>query len=106
MTGQTGGVTSISRFLGVRKRFSRRGPWVLDHVDLDIRSGSRSLIVGGNGSGKSTLLRVAAGVTHPTAGKVMAPDTIGYVPERLAGRSKLTGAEYVDHMGRDQGPGF
>jgi ABC-type multidrug transport system ATPase subunit len=33
----------------------------------------------------------------------MAPDTIGYVPERLAGRSKLTGAEYVDHMGRIKG---
>ena len=103
ISGQTGGVTSISQFSEVKKRFSRRGPWVLDQVDLDIRSGSRTLIVGGNGSGKSTLLRVAAGVTHPTAGNVVTPDAIGYVPERLAGRSKLTGAEYVAHMGRIKG---
>jgi ABC-type multidrug transport system ATPase subunit len=61
------------------------------------------VIVGGNGSGKSTLLRIAAGVTHPTAGRVVTPDTVGYVPERLAARTKLTGAEYVAHMGRIRG---
>ena len=68
----------------VSKRFSRRGPWVLSRVDLDMRPGSRTVIVGGNGSGKSTLLRIMAGVTHPTAGSVLAPKAIGYVPERLA----------------------
>jgi len=88
---------------GVSKRFSRRGPWVLDGVDLGMTPGSRTVIVGGNGSGKSTLLRIVAGVTHPTAGTVLAPKTIGYVPERLAGRSKLSGAEYVAHMGRIKG---
>jgi len=88
---------------GVSKRFYRRGPWVLDRVTLDIPPGSRTVIEGGNGSGKSTLLRIAAGVTHPTAGNAFRPDTIGYVPERLAARSKLTGVEYVAHMGRIKG---
>jgi ABC-type multidrug transport system ATPase subunit len=31
------------------------------------------------------------------------PATIGYVPEGLAARSKLTEAEYVAHMGRIRG---
>ena len=85
------------------KRFYRRGPWVLDRVGLEIPPGSLTVIEGGNGSGKSTLLRIAAGVTHPTAGNAFRPDTIGYVPERLAARSKLTGLEYVAHMGRIKG---
>jgi len=88
---------------GVSKRFYRRGPWVLDRVGLEIPPGSLTVIEGGNGSGKSTLLRIAAGVTHPTAGNAFRPDTIGYVPERLAARSKLTGLEYVAHMGRIKG---
>jgi ABC-type polysaccharide/polyol phosphate transport system ATPase subunit len=49
------------------------------------------------------LLRIAAGVTHPTAGRVVTPGLIGYVPERVAARIRLTGAEYVTHMGRIRG---
>lgn len=88
---------------GIGKRFSRRGPWVLKGVDLDIKFGSQTVIVGGNGSGKSTLLRIVARVTQPTIGIVVIPTTIGYVPERLAGGSRLTGAEYIAHMGRIKG---
>jgi ABC-2 type transport system ATP-binding protein len=96
--GDAGGVLS-----GISKRFSRRGPWVLNGVDLDLNSGSRTVVVGDNGSGKSTLLRIAAGVSHPTGGQVILPATIGYVPERLAARSKMTGTEYITHMGRIKG---
>ena len=46
-----------SSLSGITKRFSRKGPWVLNGIDLDLKSGSRTLIIGGNGSGKSTLLR-------------------------------------------------
>lgn len=88
---------------GVSKRFSRRGPWVLAEVHLDLRPGSRTLLAGGNGSGKSTLLRIVSGISTPTTGKVSRPSKIGYVPERLAERIKLTGREYAEHMGRIRG---
>jgi len=88
---------------GITKRFSRRGPWVLKGVDLELRPGSRTVIVGGNGSGKSTLLRIGAGVSRPNGGVVKLPTRIGYVPERLAARIRFTGAEYLAHMGRIKG---
>ena len=90
---------------GVSKRYSRRAPWVLSDVDLDLRPGSRTVLVGGNGSGKSTLLRIAVGVSTPTRGAVSRFSTIGYVPERLPDRIKLTGREYLTHMGRIRGLG-
>jgi ABC-type multidrug transport system ATPase subunit len=88
---------------GITKRFSRRGPWVLKGVDLELHPGSRTVIVGGNGSGKSTLLRIGAGVSWPNGGMVKLPARIGYVPERLAARIRFTGAEYLAHMGRIKG---
>ena len=76
---------------------------MLDGIDLDLPPGSRTVIVGGNGSGKSTLLRIGAGVSRPNGGAVTLPDRIGYVPERLAARSRFTGADYLAHMGRIKG---
>ena len=92
-----------SRLSGITKRFSRNGPWVLNGIDLDLKIGSRTLIVGGNGSGKSTLLRIGAGVSWPNDGVAKLPDRIGYVPERLAARTQFTGTEYLAHMGRIKG---
>jgi ABC-type multidrug transport system ATPase subunit len=92
-----------SSFSGITKRYSRRGSWVLKGIDLELQPGSRTVIVGGNGSGKSTLLRIGAGVSWPNDGVVTLPDRIGYVPERLAARTRFTGAEYLTHMGRIKG---
>jgi ABC-2 type transport system ATP-binding protein len=88
---------------GITKRFSRRGRWVLGGIDLELVAGSRTVIVGRNGSGKSTLLRICAGVSVPNNGTVELPDRIGYVPERLAARTRFTGTEYLAHMGRIKG---
>ena len=76
---------------------------MLKGIDLELRPGSRTVIVGGNGSGKSTLLRIGAGVSWPNDGKVKLPDRVGYVPERLAARTRFTGAEYLQPHGPDQG---
>lgn len=76
---------------------------MLNGIDLDLKTGSRTLIVGGNGSGKSTLLRIGAGVSWPNDGVVKLPNRIGYVPERLAARTNFTGTEYLAHMGRIKG---
>jgi ABC-2 type transport system ATP-binding protein len=76
---------------------------VLKGIDLELPPGSRTVIVGGNGSGKSTLLRIGAGVSWPSEGTLRLPGHIGYVPERLAARTRFTGAEYLIHMGRIKG---
>ena len=76
---------------------------MLNGIDLDLAPGSRTVIVGGNGSGKSTLLRIGAGLSWPNGGTVTLPDRIGYVPERLAARTRFTGADYLAHMGRIKG---
>jgi len=43
---------------------------VLRGVDVTIRAGSRTFILGANGAGKSTLLRVLHGIVDPTRGAV------------------------------------
>ena len=86
---------------GLSKRYSRRQPWVLDHLDLRFEPGTLTVVVGANGCGKSTLLRVLAGVSRPTAGLItQRPRQVGYVPERLPARLQMTGREYLAHMGR------
>jgi iron(III) transport system ATP-binding protein len=44
---------------------------VLDHVDLDIAPSEILCLLGPSGCGKSTLLRVAAGVEHPSSGRIL-----------------------------------
>jgi sulfate transport system ATP-binding protein len=53
---------------GIVKRF---GDFVaLDDVDLDVRSGSLTALLGPSGGGKSTLLRIIGGLEDPDAGTV------------------------------------
>jgi len=89
---------------GVRKRFSRRGRWVLDGVDLTITPGASTVVAAANGAGKSTLLRIVAGASTPTAGQVRGrPATVAYVPERAPARLRMTTRQYIAHMGRLRG---
>lgn len=43
---------------------------VLNHVNLEIKTGSLVALVGPSGSGKSTLLRIIGGLNTPNSGKV------------------------------------
>ncbi|MET0234132.1 MAG: ABC transporter ATP-binding protein [Kibdelosporangium sp.] len=89
---------------GVRKRYTRAGPWVLDGVDMKIEPGAVTVIVAGNGIGKSTLLRIVAGASLPTAGRVTGiPDTVGYIPERAPAAMRMTARQYLKHVGRMRG---
>jgi len=71
----------------------KRGPAVLDAVNLSIAGGERVAIVGPNGAGKSTLFKVIVGLMPHRTGDVLvhghshhAGDcpSIGYVPQREA----------------------
>jgi ABC-2 type transport system ATP-binding protein len=54
---------------GVSKRWEKGQPPVLEGVDLDLGSGSRTRIAGRNGVGKTTLMRIAAGLIDPDRGR-------------------------------------
>jgi ABC-type lipoprotein export system ATPase subunit len=55
----------------VRKRYDPAGPWVLNHVTLEIPTGEALAVIGPSGSGKSTLLNLVAALDAPTDGRVL-----------------------------------
>lgn len=59
----------------------RHGATELAPVDLLVRPGTLTAVVGGDGAGKTTLLQVLVGAVAPTSGEVSTPprDRIGYV---------------------------
>jgi polar amino acid transport system ATP-binding protein len=70
----------LVRARGLRKSFG--GHVVLDGVDLDVREGEVTVLLGPSGSGKSTLLRCVNHLERPDAGFVeVAGDVVGYRPE-------------------------
>ncbi len=53
---------------GLRKRWRKDLPLVLDGLDLTLAAGTKTWIGGRNGVGKTTMLRVAAGLIEAEAG--------------------------------------
>jgi ABC-type polysaccharide/polyol phosphate transport system ATPase subunit len=75
--------------------------WSLRGVDLTVEAGEIVAVVGRNGAGKSTLLKLAAGVTHPSAGEVRRARRVAPLIEVGAGfHPDLTGRENVALNGR------
>lgn len=56
------------RIRGLRKSFGPK--LVLDGVDLDVRAGESTVIIGASGSGKSVLLKHVIALLRPDAGRV------------------------------------
>ena len=74
-----GGSDSLLRARGLTRRYPapkatifarRQFTSALEDVDLDVRAGSASGIIGESGSGKSTLVRLLLALDTPTAGSV------------------------------------
>lgn len=58
---------------------------ILENINLELMRKEIITIIGPNGAGKSTLIKCILGLTEPTHGKVIKPNTtkIGYVPQRF-----------------------
>lgn len=54
----------------------------LKHINLNIKSGSFTCIVGENGSGKSTLLKCILGLEDDYTGEIIKEKNIGYLPQK------------------------
>ncbi len=50
--------------------YAVRGKVLLEHIDLQLHAGARTLVMGPNGAGKSLLMRICHGLIRPTAGRV------------------------------------
>lgn len=108
MSGLSEAVLAAS---GLRKRYRRRGPWVLDDITLAVAQGSITAIVGPNGAGKSTLIRTWMGFERPSAGGVTvtgidpwrhrpaALAQIGYVPQASSLYRGLSVREHLELAG-------
>ena len=57
------------RLQGIEKKFG--GFTAIDHVDMEIENGELLVLLGPSGCGKSTTLNIIAGLTEPSAGKVL-----------------------------------
>jgi ABC-type nitrate/sulfonate/bicarbonate transport system ATPase subunit len=75
---------------GLVQEFARPGDAplrVLDGLDLQVRPGEFTAVIGPSGSGKSTLFNIVAGLDRPTAGEV-----------RVDGRTVTGHSEQVAYM--------
>jgi putative ABC transport system ATP-binding protein len=80
--------TIAVRCRGVSKEFGRGDgrTLALRGVDLDVRLGEITLLVGQSGCGKTTLLSVIAGLLDPTAGEVR---VLGRELKELTGKARV-----------------
>lgn len=89
----------------------RGGVTALDHLDLDIPTGTYGLL-GANGAGKTTLMRILAAVLTPTSGSVQVGEhdlstpagrrasqrDLGYLPQELGLYPDLTARQFLDYV--------
>ena len=90
---------------GLYKRFGRHE--VLRGIDLRLRRGRVTAVVGPNGSGKTTLIKAVLGLVRPDAGHVTFDGTpvqpgdvayrarLGYMPQAARFPENLTGREVL-----------
>lgn len=98
---------------GLTRRF---GEFVaVDNLDLRVAAGQFFGFLGPNGAGKSTTIKMLTGLLAPSDGRISILGTdlvanpvevkrqIGVVPEGMSLFGRLTGAEYLNFVGRMYG---
>jgi lipopolysaccharide export system ATP-binding protein len=105
MTSRNGG--AVLRAEALTKSYGRRV--VVQHVDLDIRTGEVVGLLGPNGAGKTTTFYMVVGLTRPDSGTVFLDDDditglpmymrarqgIGYLPQEASVFRRLTAEQNV-----------
>ena len=98
---------------GLTRRFGALT--AVDDVNLRVSAGQFFGFLGPNGAGKSTTIKMLTGLLAPTAGRIEilgldletnsidVKRQIGVVPEGMALFGRLTGAEYLNFVGRMYG---
>ena len=92
------------RVHGISKAFGERR--VLSGIDLTIRDGCVTAVLGPNGSGKTTLVKMLLGLVHPDEGTIEIGGRqlngdcsyradIGYMPQAARFPENLTGREII-----------
>jgi ABC-2 type transport system ATP-binding protein len=97
----------------VTKRYS--GIPAVQDISFTARAGEVTGYLGPNGSGKSTTMKMITGLVEPTSGRILFRGQpihrdlmgykriLGYVPEEPQLYPHLTGAEYLEMVGRLRG---
>jgi len=98
---------------GLRKVFG--GITAVDALDLEVEAGSFFGFLGPNGAGKSTTIKILTGILQPSSGaaRILGHDVVdepvaakrltGVVSEDGVLFERLTGAEYLEFVGRMYG---
>jgi ABC-2 type transport system ATP-binding protein len=98
---------------GLTRRFGEL--IAVENVNLHVSPGQFFGFLGPNGAGKSTTIKMLTGLLAPTSGRIQILGTdmasnpvdvkrqIGVVPEGMALFGRLTGAEYLNFVGRMYG---
>lgn len=98
---------------GLTRRFGELV--AVQDVNLQVSSGQFFGFLGPNGAGKSTTIKMLTGLLAPTSGQIQilgldfaerpveVKQQIGVVPEGMALFGRLTGAEYLNFVGRMYG---
>ena len=99
--------------LGLTMRFGRRT--VIDRLSFQVGRGEPCAFLGRNGAGKTTTMRLLAGVLRPVGGsaRIAGHDVVaersavaaslGFLPEAVAGFSRLTVGEFLRFCGESRG---
>ncbi|WP_299483833.1 ABC transporter ATP-binding protein [uncultured Roseibium sp.] len=75
----------VYELTNVSKTYARNAVVALENVDLTLRHGSFTSVIGSSGCGKSTLLKIMAGLIPPTKGRVILQDKPVTGPRRDIG---------------------
>jgi ABC-2 type transport system ATP-binding protein len=112
----SGGFT-VQEIAIVTEKLTRRfgNLTAVDQLDLQVTAGQFFGFLGPNGAGKSTTIKMLTGLLAPTSGQaqllgldfssnlVEVKRQIGVVPEGMGLFERLTGAEYLEFVGRMYG---